>query len=117
MSGICGIVSLNNIRKYKINDLNEMLNKILHRGINSNHYLNQKAMLGQINDKDNNLPLTKYDCIKRYTILLDGELYNNNKIKTQLQELGYKFKTNDDAEIIINALQTFKVLAQKTQTT
>lgn len=108
MSGICGIVSLNNIRKYKINDLNEMLNKILHRGINKNHYLNQKAMLGQINDKDNNLPLTKYDCIKRYTILLDGELYNNDKIKTQLQDIGYKFKTNDDAEIILNAFIQYK---------
>ena len=108
MSGICGIVSLNNIKKYKINNLNDMLEKILHRGESKNYYLTQKAMLGQINDKNINLPLTKYDCIKRYTIILDGELYNGDKIKSQLQELGYKFKTNTDAEIILNAFIQYK---------
>ena len=108
MSGICGIVSLSNIRKYKLSNLKEMLDKIKHRGVSENYYISPKSLLGQINDKMMNLPLTKYDCIKRYTIILDGELYNGDKLKTQLEELGYKFKTNDDAEIILNTYIQYK---------
>ena len=108
MSGICGIVSLSNIRKYKLSNLKEMLDKIKHRGVSENYYICPKSLLGQINDKMMNLPLTKYDCIKRYTIILDGELYNGDKLKTQLEELGYKFKTNDDAEIILNTYIQYK---------
>ena len=108
MSGICGIVSLSNIRKYKLSNLKEMLDKIKHRGVSENYYIGPKSLLGQINDKMMNLPLTKYDCIKRYTIILDGELYNGDKLKTQLEELGYKFKTNDDAEIILNTFIQYK---------
>ena len=108
MSGICGIVSLSNIRKYKLSNLKEMLDKIKHRGVSENYYIGPKSLLGQINDKMMNLPLTKYDCIKRYTIILDGELYNGDKLKTQLEELGYKFKTNDDAEIILNTYIQYK---------
>lgn len=108
MSGICGIVSLSNIKKYKLSNLKEMLDKIKHRGFSENYYISPKSLLGQINDKMMNLPLTKYDCIKRYTIILDGELYNGDKLKTQLEELGYKFKTNDDAEIILNTYIQYK---------
>lgn len=108
MSGICGIVSLSNIKKYKLSNLKEMLDKIKHRGVSENYYISPKSLLGQINDKMMNLPLTKYDCIKRYTIILDGELYNGDKLKTQLEELGYKFKTNDDAEIILNTYIQYK---------
>lgn len=108
MSGICGIVSLSNIKKYKLSNLKEMLDKIKHRGFSENYYISPKSLLGQINDKMMNLPLTKYDCIKRYTIILDGELYNGDKLKTQLEELGYKFKTNDDAEIILNTFIQYK---------
>ena len=108
MSGICGIVSLSNIKKNKLSNLKEMLDKIKHRGVSENYYISPKSLLGQINDKMMNLPLTKYDCIKRYTIILDGELYNGDKLKTQLEELGYKFKTNDDAEIILNTYIQYK---------
>ena len=59
MSGICGIVSLNNLKNYKIKDLNSMMDKIKHRGENNNYYVTQKAMLGQINDKKTNFITNK----------------------------------------------------------
>ncbi len=44
----------------------------------------------------------------RYVITYNGELYNYIEIKTELQAKGYKFKTECDTEVLINAFQEWQ---------
>lgn len=46
-------------------------------------------------------PMTDFD--KRCWIVFNGEVYNYLEIKSELLELGYKFKSETDTEVIINA--------------
>lgn len=39
----------------------------------------------------------------RYTITYNGELYNYKELKAKLSELGYKFFSNSDTEVVLNA--------------
>jgi len=114
MSGICGIIASNNLRPFKLENLNEMMKAIKHRGSNKEGtFVSQRALLGQVDfvlNNENNIdePLSKYDCVKRYSIVLNGELYNKDKLKKNLEDLGYKFKTDLDSEIILNAYIHYK---------
>lgn len=55
--------------------------------------------------ENSNQPM--YDITGRYTIVFNGEIYNYKEIKNQLIELGYKFKTDGDTEVILNAYDAF----------
>ena len=85
MSGICGIVGINQIRPYNINNLREMMNSICHRGKDEEGtFVSQRALLGYLGFKINNCnndvqPLHKYDCVKKYTIIYDGNLKNKDQ--------------------------------------
>ena len=37
----------------------------------------------------------------RYAIVFNGEIYNFLELRTQLKELGYKFRTTGDTEVIL----------------
>ncbi len=47
------------------------------------------------------------DLNERYTIVFNGEIYNFREIKDELISLGYKFKTDGDTEVILNAYDAF----------
>ncbi len=114
MCGICGIVSTNQIRPYKIEHLKEMMSAIKHRGPDQDGtFTSIRALLGHVRlsimDPENGLqPMTKYDCVKRYTIIYNGELYNSNELREILINLGYKFQSNCDTEVILNAYIQYK---------
>ena len=40
----------------------------------------------------------------RYVIIYNGEIYNFDEIKTQLEQLGYRFKSNSDTEVVLYSL-------------
>ncbi|MFA9290499.1 MAG: asparagine synthase (glutamine-hydrolyzing) [Solirubrobacteraceae bacterium] len=48
---------------------------------------------------------------ENYTIVFNGEVYNFEAIKKELQELGHQFKSNSDTEVIIHAYAQWKDLA------
>jgi asparagine synthase (glutamine-hydrolysing) len=43
------------------------------------------------------------DASGRYQIVFNGEIYNYQEIKKQLQSKGYRFNNNSDTEVILNA--------------
>jgi len=49
--------------------------------------------------KRSNQPFKK----KHVTLIFNGEIYNYKEIKTDLEELGYKFYTESDTEVLANA--------------
>ena len=38
----------------------------------------------------------------RYTVVFNGEIYNYKELKEQIEELGYKFETDSDTEVLAN---------------
>ena len=44
--------------------------------------------------------MTSFD--NRYSLSFNGEIYNWRELKLQLIELGYKFKSNSDIEVLLN---------------
>ena len=47
--------------------------------------------------------------IDNLTIVFNGEIYNFNEIKSELIELGFKFKTTSDTEVILQAYSAWGV--------
>ncbi len=50
-------------------------------------------------------PITT-DCGK-YTIVYNGEIYNTEDLRKELKELGAKFNTNSDTEVVLNAYKFY----------
>ena len=114
MCGINGIIKFNN--KFEI-DLKEQIIKmnkaLIHRGPdNSNYTIEKYFALGHNRlsiidlDKRSNQPL--FDKNKRFQIIFNGEIYNYKNLKKELENLGAKFYTNSDTEVILVGYIYFK---------
>jgi len=44
-----------------------------------------------------------FDNTKRYSVVFNGEIYNFLEIKKELEGLGFKFQSNSDTEVLLNA--------------
>ena len=108
---MCGVVGILNKNKnpIDIDELNRFNNSLSHRGPDSfGIFVNQKKSLGlghrrlSIIDlsKTGNQPMTIQD---RYTIVFNGEIYNFQILKKELLNLGYKFFSNSDTEVLIKS--------------
>ncbi len=51
------------------------------------------------------------DVTENYTITFNGEIYNYQEIKSELQKLGYQFKNQSDTEVILVAYACWKTQA------
>lgn len=107
MSGISGIVQYNQKTVCK-EKMESMLNKMKHHGPNGNGYcVVNNVGLGCVVLNDANstsvqsLPLT--DKRQRYTILLNGKLYNYAELHDKLQALGHEFLSQTDDELLLYA--------------
>jgi asparagine synthase (glutamine-hydrolysing) len=107
MCGILGIISLSN-RKPDASKFRSALNKINHRGPDSNLYkslLNGNIIFGHTRlsildlTEEGNQPF-QYG---NYTIIYNGEIYNYIEIRKILEEKGYLFKTETDTEVLLAA--------------
>ena len=107
---MCGIVGIYNFDNSKIskNELKKFNNSLTHRGPDAEgYYFNKIETLGfghrrlSIIDTtfEANQPMS-YDN-DRYTIVFNGEIYNFIELKSELINLGFKFKTSGDTEVIL----------------
>jgi len=107
---MCGIVGIYNFDNSKIskNELKKFNNSLTHRGPDAEgYYFNKIETLGfghrrlSIIDttSEANQPMS-YDN-DRYTIVFNGEIYNFIELKSELINLGFKFKTTGDTEVIL----------------
>ncbi len=109
MCGICGVKS-SAINTEKI--ITKLLSKLYHRGPDNsgfkkfkNFYLGSTRL--KIIDLSNNanMPMT----FEQYSISYNGEIYNFKELRNDLIQLGYKFETNSDTEVILKLFSKFGV--------
>lgn len=124
MCGITGIISINNYLVSK-ERIVKMMNAVAHRGPDGEGYWinpNESAGLGHrrlsIIDLSeaaaqpmhfypgNNFPGDNSS--PRYTITYNGEVYNYPEIKSILYNIGYRFHSHSDTEVILAAYDHWK---------
>lgn len=109
MCGINGIVSKGK-REDKERMIHLMNEKILHRGPNAEGiYVDDKVALGQrrlsiIDLSDNgNQPIYNED--KSILIVFNGEIYNYQDLRKDLESQGHQFGTNTDTEVLVHGYE------------
>ncbi len=110
---MCGFVGWVNHKKNLGNNMDHLIemNKSLScRGPDcTGYYFKKNILLGHqrlsvIDVENGSQPMTYKD----YVIVYNGELYNTEKIRNILIDIGYTFKTNCDTEVVLKAYAHFK---------
>ena len=113
MCGITGFIDFS--KKQNQSTLENMVQTLKHRGPNNNGailYTDEFAFvgLGQTRlaiidvSNDGNQPME----YKYFSIVFNGEIYNYKEIKKELIQLGHKFSSNSDTEVIIHAFEEWQ---------
>lgn len=110
MCGLVGFVD-RSTRREKEEYINNMKNKIIHRGPDSEGtYVDDDIALGfrrlSIIDLDGgSQPI--YNEAGNMLIFFNGEIYNYQEIKRELIAKGHTFKTNTDTEVILHGYEEY----------
>lgn len=110
---MCGFVGftddLNKEEKQKCIKL--MADRIIHRGPDAEgYYIDEKVALGHrrlsIIDLNNGIqPMYNED--KTLVVVFNGEIYNYQEIKKELEQKGHKFATNSDTEVLLHGYEEY----------
>jgi asparagine synthase (glutamine-hydrolysing) len=113
MCGLCGIFELTP-QTPALKLLERMNQALQHRGPNDEGiYLDGPIGLGHrrlaILDLSvaGHQPMSSTD--QNYWIVYNGEVYNYLELRTDLQQLGYKFRSESDTEVILAAYQAYGI--------
>ncbi|MGL4912407.1 MAG: asparagine synthase (glutamine-hydrolyzing) [Romboutsia sp.] len=114
MCSICGIIDF--INKDNLNEkiIREMGKELSHRGPDQKGVFINNQVAFQHNrlaimDLENGIqPMTRYFNGNEYTIVYNGEIYNINELKIELESYGVKFQTKCDTEVVLYAYIIFK---------
>jgi len=119
MCGIAGILTTNSLRSSTsvISDVRYMTDKLAHRGPDGEG-LTQALPTGtggcvvlghrRLSIVDIAGGAQPMSCpTDRYWITFNGEIYNFPKLRLQLIELDYEFKTNSDTEVVLTAFRHY----------
>lgn len=104
---MCGIVGFSGERDTEI--LNKMTDAIFHRGpddggrIESDNFSIGFRRLAIIDLTKSIYPVTNED--ESILVMLNGEIYNYQSLREELEELGHKFKTKSDTETIAHGYE------------
>ena len=108
MCGICGKYSPSGVQP---EELNRMLDTIVHRGPDdSGTYMRGNIGLGNrrlsiIDLQSGKQPISNED--GTVWIVYNGEMYNYPKLRQQLESCGHTFRTNSDTEAIVHLYEDF----------
>lgn len=105
MCGIAGIVNINH-RDPQHNAIQAMINAVAHRGPDAEgKYVEEQIAFGHrrlaIIDLKESANQPMWDFTHRYMLVLNGEIYNYQDVKTEITD--YPFQTESDTEVIIAA--------------
>lgn len=109
MCGICGFFQLTPEADKKV--LERMNDRIIHRGPDDDGYYYTGAVglaarrLSIIDLSSGHQPLRS--CSEQNWITYNGEVYNFPALKKELEELGYRFRTKTDTEVIVNLYEEY----------
>lgn len=109
MCGIAGAISFTSKKQNHIT-IKKMIDIIHHRGPDSDGIwisndnkvalAHKRLSIIDLSD-DGSQPMHSFD--NRFVIVFNGEIYNFNDIKLELQKKGYHFKSKTDTEVLLNA--------------
>jgi asparagine synthase (glutamine-hydrolysing) len=112
MCGIAAIVGFNQKGKERFNRIAQCATLLKHRGPDNQKFIIEPnfamahARLSIIDlSEASNQPFTTHD--GRFTIVYNGEIFNYNELKKELQQLGHTFYTEGDVEVLINLYKQF----------
>ena len=113
MCGITGFITTDKNTPSKAREilLNKMCRVITHRGPDEQGMVvKERAALGMrrlsiIDLKGGQQPIYSED--GNLAIVFNGEIYNFLELKSELESLGHRFKTNSDTETIVHAYEEF----------
>ena len=115
MCGIAGFLSNGKEVKFSLRDLGRSFCEILHhRGpddngiwVDKNKNLLAHTRLKVVDlDARSNQPMIDYE--NNLVIVFNGEIYNWRLLKTELQKVGYNFKTESDTEVLLKGFHFWK---------
>ena len=109
MCGIAGILNLQQSNPGRPELLDGMLRTIIHRGPDEDGMLadNELVMgmrrLSIIDLADGKQPIQNED--GRFSVILNGEIYNYIELRRDLESRGHKFRTSSDTEVIVHLFE------------
>ncbi len=107
---MCGIAGIINIDGKPVSSLilNKMIDSIKHRGPDGNGFYADKNIgfghcrLSIIDlSSSGNQPMVYKN--NQFILTYNGEIYNFKELRVELENLGYKFHSNTDSEVVLNA--------------
>ncbi|MDM5176108.1 asparagine synthase (glutamine-hydrolyzing) [Massilia sp. DJPM01] len=107
MCGIAGLYTSRPDAAPSPDTIKKMLALIQHRGPDeAGYFIDDRLAMGTvrlsiIDVASGTQPLS--DSAERYWICYNGELYNYKELRSQLQGLGRRFRTNSDTEVLLQA--------------
>lgn len=110
MCAICGWINEKESLSHKQEVFQDMVELMNCRGKDSTGYhLEEHAMLGHkrlaiIDVEKGSQPMYHED----YAIVYNGEIYNTEEIRKELEKKGYKFYTTCDTEVVLKGYVEFK---------
>ena len=115
---MCGIFSINSLKinleqNNYIEIVKKALGKLSHRGPDGSGILAKRsAILGHrrlsiVDIANGKQPMMSED--KKLGITYNGEVYNYLAIKKELKDLGYKFQTDSDTEVVMKAFSHYGI--------
>ncbi len=111
MCGIIGFIDQKKISEKK-EIIKKMADRIHHRGPDGEGYFTDKYIalghkrLAILDLKGGEQPIFNED--KSRVIIFNGEIYNYEELKEDLEKKGHKFKTKTDTEVILHGYEQYK---------
>ena len=109
MCGICGILSLDPNTSVEMTHLQQMCDLISHRGPDDQGFLHEQAIglgmrrLSIIDLSGGHQPI--FNETGSISIVFNGEIYNHQDIRTELEKRGHRFVSRSDTEAIVHAYE------------
>jgi len=111
MCGIAGIFNMIGTDSVSLNALRSMVGVLIHRGPDeSGYYLDDHVGLGHarlsiIDLPGGTQPIHNED--RSLWIIYNGETYNYQELRSQLQQKGHRFYTKSDTEVILHLYEEY----------
>ena len=116
MCGIAGFIKYTNNVFNNKEILSKFTEKLAHRGPDSSDYwISEDKRVGlahtrlSIQDLSSNGNQPMVSNNSRYIIVYNGEIYNYLTLRKELQNLGSKFRSNSDTEVLLELIARFGV--------
>lgn len=112
MCGLAGIFCQKRVTPFEVDLVQGMNNLQKHRGPDDEGlYFDEHCVLGHRRlaiidlSKDGHQPFTSED--NRFRLVYNGEIYNYIELRSELEALGWRFRTRTDTEVLLKAYQQY----------